>query len=74
MTEKQKTSVVKIVELVGISQESWEDAAQNAVREASQTLNNITGVGVLRCTGTVENGKIIEYKANVKIAFGLTDR
>ncbi len=74
MTEKQRTSVVKIIELVGVSKESWEDAAQNAVREASKTLDNITGVEVLHCTGNVENGKITEYKANVKIAFGLTNR
>lgn len=61
--------VVKIVELVGESTKSWEDAVSHAVREASRTVRNITGVEVLNMTGNVEDGKIVEYKADVQIAF-----
>jgi flavin-binding protein dodecin len=61
--------VVKIVELVGKSDKSWEDAIANAVSGASRTVRNITGVEVLNMTGNVENGRIVEYKADVRIAF-----
>ena len=74
MADKHGASVVKIIELLGVSKESWEDAAQNAVMSAAKTLDNITGVEVLHYTGTVENGRIVEYKATVKVAFGVTER
>lgn len=63
-------SVVKIIELVGQSDLSWEEAVKRAVKEAAKTIRNISGVRVLNCTGNVNNkGEIIEYKANVQIAF-----
>lgn len=62
-------SVAKVVELVGESQESWEDAARQAVREAAKTIRNITGVEVRRWTGNVRDGEITEYKADIQIAF-----
>jgi len=62
-------SVVKIIELVGTSDRSWQDAVENAVRRASRTVRNICGVDVLGWTGRVEGGKIIEYRANVKVSF-----
>ena len=62
-------SVVKIVELVGCSDSSWQDAVDNAVRRAAETVRNIRGVDVLGWTGKVKDGKIVEYRANVKISF-----
>ncbi len=62
-------SVVKIIELVGTSDKSWQDAVENAVRRASKTVRNIRGVDVLGWTGKVEAGKIVEYRANVKVSF-----
>jgi len=67
-------TVVKVTELVGVSNKSWEDAARNAVRDASKTIDNITGVEIINTTARVKNGELIEYRADVKIAFGLTDR
>jgi len=61
--------VVKIIELIGSSPDGWTEAAQNAVMEAAKTIKNIKGVYVKRCTAKVENNKIVEYNANVKIAF-----
>ena len=61
--------VVKIIELIGTSSTSWSDAAQNAVTEAAKTVKNIKGVHVKRCTAKVKDSKIVEYNANVKIAF-----
>jgi len=60
---------VKVVELVGESKNSWQEAVQNAVKDASKTIRNITGVEVLNNTANVQDGNIVEYKANVKIAF-----
>jgi len=74
MSEEKMANVAKIIELVGQSKVGWEDAANNAVREASKTVTNITGVEIINCTGTVTGGKITNYKANVKVAFGVTDR
>ena len=62
-------SVVKIVELVGCSEKSWQDAVDNAIGRASKTIRNIRGVDVLGWTGKVKNGKIVEYRANVKVSF-----
>ena len=60
---------VKIIELVGESKNSWQEEVQNAVRDASKTIRNISGVEVLNTTANVKDGEIVEYKANVKIAF-----
>lgn len=62
-------TAVKIVRILGTSEESWEDAAQEAVTEASQTLDGISGVEVQDWTADVDNGEIVEYKATVHIAF-----
>jgi len=62
-------SVVKIIELVGTSDKSWQDAVENAVRRASRTVRNIRGVDVLGWTGRVKGGKIVEYRADVKVSF-----
>ena len=62
-------SVVKIIELIGSSPESWEDATKNALAEAALTIKNIKSIYVKRCNAKVENNKIVEYRAVVKIAF-----
>ena len=61
--------VVKIIELIGSSPDGWSEAAQNAVTEAAKTIKNIKSIHVKRCTAKVEDNKIVEYSANVKIAF-----
>jgi len=67
-------SIAKVIELIGESDKGWEDAARNAVRDASKTIRNITGVEVISTTAIVKDGEIITYHACVEIAFGLTDR
>lgn len=63
-------AVIKVIELVGESSESWDDAVRQAVREASRTIRNISGVEVLNWTGSIDdNGEIVDYKADVQIAF-----
>lgn len=63
--------VVKVIELLSESSESWEDAAQNAISEASKTLRNIRSVYVKEMTASVENGKITSYRLNSKVALEL---
>lgn len=65
------THVVKVLELVGESPNSWQDAVESAVQEAARTVDHITGVEIYNLTGNVQNGQIIEYKANVKVAFAV---
>ncbi|MCD6563667.1 MAG: dodecin domain-containing protein [Thermoproteales archaeon] len=62
-------TVVKIIELIGSSNISWEDAAKNALKEARKTVRNIVGMDVLKFSAKIKDGEIIEYRANVKIAF-----
>ncbi|HEY53936.1 MAG TPA: dodecin domain-containing protein [Caldilineae bacterium] len=65
------SQVAKVIELVGSSEKSWEDAAQVAVKTAAKTLHGITGVEVMNMTAKVEGGKIVSYKTTVKIAFAV---
>jgi flavin-binding protein dodecin len=63
-------SVVKVIELVGSSERSFSDAVRNAVRIASRSIRNITGVEVLGSTADVDSaGDLVRYKVNCKIAF-----
>ncbi len=63
--------VIKVIELVGVSDKSWSDAARNAVEGASQTIRGITGVDVVNSTAKVKDGAISEYHVTVKIAFAI---
>jgi flavin-binding protein dodecin len=62
-------TVIKLIELVGVSEKSLQDAVENAVEEASRTIRNMKGIDILGWTGKIEDEKIIEYRANVKISF-----
>jgi len=62
-------SVVKIIEILADSDESWEDATQLAVTEASKTIHSITNVYIKEMKAFVENGKIVKYRVDVKISF-----
>ena len=68
------SGVAKIIELIGESSLGWEEAVQDAVQKASQTVDDITGIEVLNFTAKVDQGEVMEYKANVKLAFSVKDR
>jgi dodecin len=63
--------VVKVIELMSESPKSWEDAAQNAVAEASKTLRNIRSLYIKEFTAVVDNGKVSSYRINAKVTFDL---
>jgi flavin-binding protein dodecin len=62
-------SIVKVIEVLAESNKSWEDAAQDAVNQASKTIKNIKTVYVKEMQAIVENEKIVNYRINVKISF-----
>lgn len=62
-------SVVKVIELVGQSDVSWDDAIKRAIKVAGKTVRNIAGVEVSNWTATVEEDEIVSYKANIQVAF-----
>ena len=72
MSEDIAGAVVKVVELVGSSPNSFSDAVRNVVKTASQTIRNIRGVDVISSNADVgDNGEITNYKVQCKIAFVL---
>ena len=62
-------AAVKVIKVIGTSEESWEAAAREAVEQASQTVEGVHGVEVEGWTASVEDGQLVEYKATVEIAF-----
>lgn len=68
------SDTVKVIELVGTSEESWEDAARNALRDADRSLESISGIELESQTAEVEGDQIALYKSTVNVAFRLEDR
>jgi flavin-binding protein dodecin len=62
-------ATIEVIEMVGVSKESWSDAARQAVERASENHRHITGLDVLHSTAVVADGKIVEYHVNVKLAY-----
>ena len=62
-------SVYKVVELVGTSTESWEKAATAAVERAAQTLRDLRIAEVVQLDMQLEEGKVVHYRAKVKVSF-----
>ena len=65
-------SVIKTIDLVGVSTESWRDAAHKALQEASKTLRGVEGFDVLDTSAVVAEGEISEYHTHVRIKFRIT--
>jgi len=66
-------STYKIIELVGTSALSWEEASKNAVETASSTLHDLRIAEVTRLDMTIEDGKVKHYRARVRVSFRLED-
>jgi hypothetical protein len=65
--------IYKKVELTGSSKNSMEDAIQNAISRASQTLRNIHWFEVVESRGYIENGKVDYWQVTIKLGFRLDD-
>jgi len=67
-------TAVKVVKIMGTSEQSWQDAAEEAFLEASETIDDISGVEVEDFTADVDGGQIQEYRATVEVAFPVEDQ
>ncbi len=62
-------SIAKVIEVIGESDESWEDAAASCVKQVSKTVNNIKSLYIKDQQAVVEDGKIVKYRCNANITF-----
>jgi len=62
-------SIYKVIQLVGSSSTSWEDAAKNAVEKAGQTLRDLRVAEIEKLDMKVEDGKVTAYRARVNLSF-----
>ncbi len=62
-------AVVKVIELLGESGESWEDASRKVVEEATKTLHGVTSVYIKEFQATVENDRVKNFRVNAKVSF-----
>ncbi len=71
MGEYVSKGAIKVLEIIGISEVSFDDAVSQAVAKASETIDGITGVEVTSQTARVKDGKVTQYHATVKLAFAV---
>lgn len=62
-------SVYKIIEIIGTSEKSWEEAAKNAVEKAGASLRDLRIAEVAQLDMKVENNKVVSFRARVKVSF-----
>jgi flavin-binding protein dodecin len=65
-------AVIKTIDLVGVSDQSWRDAAHQALEEATKTLRNVEGFTVLETSAVVEDAVITEYHTQVRVRFRIS--
>ena len=64
-----KQGAIKVIEIIGISAKSFDDAVKQAITKASKSVKGITGFEVVKHLASVEDGKITSYRVVLKIAF-----
>jgi flavin-binding protein dodecin len=64
-------SVLKVIEILGNSEVSFEDAVQNIIDEASKTVKEIKSLYIQDMQVSVKNNKISQYRVNAKVTFGI---
>jgi flavin-binding protein dodecin len=67
-------SIYKVIELVGTSDSSWEDAARNCVEKAAQTLEDLRIAEVTAMDMKIEDGKVVAFRTKVKLSFRFKDK
>lgn len=65
-------AVIKTIDLVGVSEVSWTDAAKKAIEEATKTLRNVEGFTVLENSAVIDGSQITEYHTSVRIRFRIS--
>jgi len=67
-------SIVKVIEVIAGSDKSFDDAVNNALKEASKSVKNIRSINVENMNANVENNQIVSYGVNAKISFEIEDK
>ena len=62
---------VKVIEVIGVSDQGFEDAVSQAVAKASESISGITGVEVVNMNARVDEGRVVQYRAACKLAFAV---
>lgn len=62
-------AIVKVIEVIANSEKSFDDATENALKEASKSVNNIESIYVKEMNAKVENNQIVSYGVNAKVSF-----
>lgn len=71
MAEYIDKGAVKVIEIIGISDTSFDDAIQRGVAKAAESVQGITGVEIENMTARVKDGKVTQYHATMKMAFAV---
>jgi flavin-binding protein dodecin len=66
---KIMSNVYKVIEIIGSSDKSWEDAAKNAVEVTAKSLKEVRIAEVKELDMRVEKGKVVEYRAKLRVSF-----
>jgi dodecin len=66
-------TIVKVIEVLAQSEQSWEDATREALREASKTVKGIQNIYIKEFQAVVENDQIVNFRVNAKISFVVRD-
>ncbi len=69
MNDHIDRGAIKVIEVIGISDESFEDAVARAVKKAAESISGITGVEVHSWNARVKDGEVVQYRASCKLAF-----
>lgn len=68
------SSIVKVIEVIAESTKSWDDAANQAVKEVSKTVDGITEIWISGMKAVVENNKIVRYRITASVSFVVKGR
>ena len=71
VSEFIESGAVKVIEVIGVSDKGFEDAVDQAVSKAAESIKGITGVEVQNMNARVEGGKVVQYRAACKLAFAV---
>ncbi len=63
------SKVVKVIEVLAQSEKSWEDAANNAIKETSKSVKDIKSINIVNTSAKVEKNKIVKYRITVQVSF-----
>jgi dodecin len=71
MSDFITSGAIKVIEIIGVSEDSFEDAVNKAVAKAAESISGITGVEVQKLNARVQDGRIVQYRASAKLAFAV---